>query len=571
MPAQPRPPMRAAATLLATTILLAAPVLAHADAGDLDSSFDGDGKRTLSYGGKDAARAVLVQPDGKIVVAGSGGAGQDFTVSRLHPDGSLDTSFDGDGTAVADFGGNDEAYAAALQPGGEIILAGTSASSYMAVARFRSDGSLDASFDPGGADGPGKKLFNAAGDPSGGATVLVQLDGRIVLAGGGDNGTDGDFDVTRLNPDGSVDSTDFVLADFGGSDGAAAAALQPDGKIVVAGTTNPPPPAPPRMAVARYNVDGSLDATFGGTGKTTFGSGEFVAANAVQVQPDGKLVVAGYGNDGIDFVVTRLNTDGAPDATFGAGGTSTIDFGLIEAAFAALLQPDGRIVVAGYAQPSLIDADFAAARLLPGGALDATFGAGGKTTVPSGAIEFAHAAALQPDGKIVLAGYTQVVGQNVALVRLEGVTPPAAGGGPGAGADRTAPTLSRFSASPRRFRARRGTSAAAKRARRGTKLSLELSERATVRFDALALSTGRRVGTRCRAKTRANSTRKRCVRRTHKGNFSRSLDPGRSRLAFGGRVGKRVLPPGRYTLRATPKDAAGNSGKPRSVALRIVR
>ena len=272
------------------------------------------------------------------------------------------------------------------------------------------------------------------------------------------------------------------------------------------------------MAVARYNRDGTLDDTFGGTGKRTFGAGDIVSAQAVLVQPDGKIVVAGYGNDDIDFVVTRLNSDGTFDTTFGAGGTSAIDFGLVEVAYAALLQPDGKIVVAGMAQPSLTDADFAAARLRPGGRLDTTFSSDGKATSSPARLEIAYAAALQPDGRIVLAGSKQVVGHDVAVARLEGVTPPPAGGGPSAGADRTAPILSRFSASPRRFRS----------GRRGTTLTVELSEPARVRFDAWR-SARVAASARAAASRRASiAGGKRCTLRTRAGGFSRSLAAGRS-------------------------------------------
>jgi len=524
---------------LLAVLALALPTTASAAAGDLDPSFDGDGIRTLNYGGVDAARAVMVQPDGRILVAGSGGSSQDFTLSRLHADGALDNAFAGDGTVAADFGGNDEGRAAALLPDGRIVVVGTTDSmSRMAIARFRPDGSLDTTF-----DGDGKKLFAVGEQPVSPTAIVLQPDGRIVIVG-----CCSESGVTRLNADGSADGTSF--ADAGLSLSPNAVALQPDGKIVVAGDTAAPD-SPSRMAVARYNRDGTLDDT------RTFGAGDIISAKAVLVQPDGKIVVAGYGNDDIDFVVTRLNSDTTFDTTFGAGGTSTIDFGLVEGAYAAVLQPDGKIVGAGVAQPTLTDADFAAARLRPDGRLDTTFGSDGKTTVTSGAIEFAYAAALQPDGRIVLAGSKQVASYDVAIVRLEGVTPPPAGGGPGAGADRTAPILSRLSASPRRFRS----------GRRGTTLTVELSEPARVRFDALLVSTGRRVGTRCRKPTRVNRKRQRCTLHTRAGGFSRSLPAGRSTLAFSGRA----LRPGRYTLRATPTDGAGNTGNRRAIALRIVR
>jgi uncharacterized delta-60 repeat protein len=553
-------------TVALALILLALPAgVAQADAGDLDPTFDGDGKRTVNYGGADRAVEVLVQSDSKILVAGHGGPDENFTVSRLNPDGSLDTVFGDDGTAVADFGGIDMAYAAALQSDGKILVAGTTDSEGMAIARFLPGGALDASFDPGGADGDGKKVFGSR-EQTQISGIVVQPDGRIVVVSSHTVNNNPDFAVTRLKPDGSPDGTSFADADFGGQDTPNAVSLQPNGKIVVAGVTWSP--TSPRMAVARYDVDGTLDETFGGTGKVAFGAGSEVAAKAVRVRPDGKIVVAGYGGALYDVVVVRLNPDGTFDATFGTGGTSEVAFGLfgLEAAYAAALLPDGRIVVAGAVAVSVVDVDFAVARLGPGGALDLTFSADGRTTVGFGAGDFANAVAVQADGRIVVAGATQPA-DDIAVARLEGVTPPPAGGA----GDRTAPILSRFSASPHRFRARRASSAAAKRPRRGTTLTLELSEPATVRFDAFAVSRGRRVGARCRKPTRANRKRRRCTLSTRKGGFSRAVGAGRSKLAFSGRVGKRALSPARYTLRATPKDAAGNSGERRAVALRIVR
>ena len=549
-------PVRRVATVALAVMLLAVPAgVAQAGAGDLDPTFDGDGKRTVNYGGADRAVEVLVQSDSKILVAGHGGPDENFTVSRLNPDGSLDIVFGDDGTAVADFGGIDTVYAAALQSDGKILVAGTTDNEGMAIARFLPGGALDASFDPGGADGDGKKVFGSR-EQAQISGIVVQPDGRIVVVSSHTVNNNPDFAVTRLKPDGSSDGTSFTDADFGAQDTPNTVALQPNGKIVVAGATWIP--TSPRMAVARYDDDGTLDETFGGTGKVSFGAGSEVAAKAVRVRPDGKIVVAGYGGALYDVVVVQLNPDGTFDTTFASGGTSEIAFGLfgLEAAYAAALQPDGRIVVAGAVAVSVVDVDFAVARLQPGGALDPTFSADGRTTVGFGAGDFANAVAVQADGRIVVAGATQPA-NDIAVVRLEGVTPPPAAG---AGADRTAPILSRFSASPRRFRARRGTT-----------LTLELSEPATVRFDAFAVSTGRRVGARCRRPTRANRKRRRCTLSIRKGGFSRTVGAGRSKLAFSGRVGKRALPPARYTLRATPKDAAGNRGGRRAVVLRIVR
>jgi uncharacterized delta-60 repeat protein len=419
---------RGAATIVVVAVLLTAlSGLAHAAPGDLDPTFDGDGIRTFGALGGGGAQAVLVQPDGKLVLAGYGGT--DFAVARLNPDGSSDTSFDDDGMSGADFGGNDFGYAAALQPDGKIVVAGqTDVNNDIAVARFNPDGSLDASFDPGGTDGPGKKTFGSGGFDIANA-VLVQPDGKVVVAGTGN----ADFAVTRLNPDGSFDTSfdgdGTAAADFGGADYGYAAALQPDGRIVVAGQAGDED-----VAVARFNptgpADKTLDTTFSGAGTKRIGYGGFDAARAVLVQPDGKIVVVGYGGPIRKLAVTRLSADGSFDPGFGDGGTAWVDFGGDDIGYAAALQRDGKIVVAG--ERSGDDDDFAIARLQPGGALDTTFSGDGRTTVDFGGADSGSSMALQLNARIVIAGDT-TVGGDFAVARLQGDPPPSGGAGDGSG------------------------------------------------------------------------------------------------------------------------------------------
>jgi len=419
---------RRVATVVSVVVALAASAgVAHAAQGDLDPSFDGDGKTTIDYGGDDYATAVAVQPDGKIVLAGTGTANVDFVITRLNPDGSFDTSFDGDGTVGIDFGGADYAHAVALAPDGRIVVAGgTSVNFAMAVARLNTDGSLDASFDPGGADGPGKRTFGGEDANA----VLVAPDGQIVLAGSG--GPNIDFEVVRLNPDGSFDTSfdgDGTLGiDFGSKDHGRAAALQPDGKVVVAGQTLDNL----GVAVARSNPDGSLDDTFDGTGKKTFGYGGSDSAKAVALQPDGRIVVAGYAGANTAFAVTRLNPDGSFDTSFDGDGTAGIDFGGDDGAYAVTLAPNGKIVVAGVGMGGVGTGAFGVARVQPGGAPDTTFSFDGKTTVDYGGLDYANAVALAPDGTIVVAGRTSV-NRDIAVARLQGEPPAAKGGGPGVG------------------------------------------------------------------------------------------------------------------------------------------
>ena len=413
-------------TIVVVAALLAAPCgLAHAAPGDLDPSFDGDGMRTLGALAGDVARAVLVQPDGKLVIAGYGNA--NFAVARLNPDGSSDTSFDG-GMSGADFGGIDFAEAAVLQPDGKIVLAGhTDMNLDIAVARFNPDGSLDASFDPGGTDGPGKKIFGYGSFDIANA-VLVQPDGKIVVAGTGNN----NVAVTRLNPDGSFDTSfdgdGTAGADFGGVDYGSAAALQSDGKIVVAGQADGQD-----VAVARFNPTGAADKTLDTT--TRIGYGTFVTARAALVQPDGKIVVVGDGGPDRRLLVTRLSSDLSVDPGFGDGGTAWVDFGGDDSGFAAALQPDNKILVAG--KRSGEDDDFAIARLHAGGALDGSFSTDGKALVDFGGDDSGSSVALDGNGRIVVAGDT-TAGNDFAVARLQGDLPPSGGPGPGPGVLRCA-------------------------------------------------------------------------------------------------------------------------------------
>jgi uncharacterized delta-60 repeat protein len=375
--------------------------------GELDTSFSGDGKRTIDFGGIDAANAVLVQPNGRIVVAGSGGASSSFCVARLRSNGALDTSFSSDGKRVVDFGGADEsANGAALQPDGKLVLAGHS-DFRVAVARLNPDGSLDSTF-----SGDGKKLFSW-GAISWAMAVLVAPNGRILL--GGFSGPEGgNVQVARLRANGSLDPTFGVggkaAIDFGGDDFGLAMARQANGRILVAGRSTAA-----GAVVARLVPSGTLDAGFGTQGRVTLPGGG--SAKAVLVQPDQRIVVTGSSSGSEMMTVTRLRPDGSLDPTFGGSGTVTIDFGsLADLGQGAVLQPDGKIVVAGYTQA---DELVAIARLQANGSLDPAFGSGGKATVNFGTATFGNAVARQRNGRIVVAGQ-KTGGDDFAVARLLG-------------------------------------------------------------------------------------------------------------------------------------------------------
>ena len=408
--------------------------------GSTDDSFGSfSSVRTPIGSAGDRGRAVRIDADGKIVVAGYtyNGSNTDFVVARYDADGSLDTGFGGDadddgtldGFATMAIGtGNDEAYAVALDSGGTILAAGYSnngSNDDFALAAFTADGEPAAVL-----DGPGW-LTTAIGSESDQAhAVAIQPDGKIVVAGYSFSGSYRDFAVARYDADGSLDTdfdSDGIATTSIGSfdDEADAMAVQSDGKIVAAGKSNNG--SVWDFALVRYDTDGSLDTGFGTTSSgivtTGIGSGDS-QAKAVAIQSDGKIVVAGISNNGSDddVALARYNTDGSPDTGFGTtnSGTVTTDFNSnTDQADAMAVQPDGKIVVAGISNNGSDD-DFALARYNANGTLDTGFGTSGKVTTAIGSgLDVARAVAIQLDGKIVAAGYfvTDEGSIKIAVVR----------------------------------------------------------------------------------------------------------------------------------------------------------
>jgi uncharacterized delta-60 repeat protein len=264
-------------------------------------------------------------------------------------------------------------------------------------------GSLDASFGSGG-----KVTTDFAGSFDQANALAVQGDGRLVAAGSARFGTSDDFALARYNPDGSLDASfgsgGKVTTDFAaGHDVATALAVQADGKLVAAGYSLDFFGTPLGFALARYHPDGSLDASFGSGGKVL--TGGLDRANALAVQGDGRLVAAGVARSGsIDFALVRYQPDGALDASFGDGGKVLTDFaGGPDRANALVVQADGRLVAAGNSlDSSATPLGFALARYHPDGSLDASFGSGGKVTTSG--LGRANALVVQGDGKLVAAG-----------------------------------------------------------------------------------------------------------------------------------------------------------------------
>jgi uncharacterized delta-60 repeat protein len=374
--------------------------------GDLDTSFAGNGKKAINFGGTDSATAVLVQPDGKILLAGGGGPASSFCAARLRTNGTLDTTFGATGKRKIDFGSPDEsAFGAALQPDGKIVLVGDS-HLQPAVARLNRSGARDSTF-----SADGRKLFSWG--PIGRVQAVIVLSTGKLLLGGFSGPEGGNVQVARMNANGAIDTTfataGIATVDFGGDDFGLAMARQANGRIVIAGRSTAV-----GAVVARLRTTGVLDPDFGDGGRVMIGPG---ILRAVLVQPDRKLIVAGNANNPDEMTVTRLNPNGTLDAGFGDQGTTSFAFGnLANPLDGAALQPDGKIVVAGFSQDLQVTA---VARLTANGALDPAFGTAGKATVDFGVAMFGHAVALQKNGRIVVAG--QLSGtDNFAVARLLG-------------------------------------------------------------------------------------------------------------------------------------------------------
>ncbi|MBL8436329.1 MAG: DUF4347 domain-containing protein, partial [Zoogloea sp.] len=370
-------------------------------------------------GAAERGQAVVVQPDGKILVAGHTGSPADFLLVRYNADGSMDTSFGGgDGivtTAIS--AGDDKAHGLALQADGKIIVVGETATNDkdFAVLRYNADGSLDTSF--GGGDGIVTTDF-AGGSLDVAYRVVVQADGRIVVGGASGSGTT-DFAVARYLADGTLD-TSFSgdgkqTVDFAGSvDEGFGLALDAAGRILQAGSAVVG--SQQDFGVVRYNTDGSLDTSFSGDGKLTTAIGtSWDIAHQVAVQAGGKIVVGGYsGASNNDLSLIRLNDDGTPDGGFGTAGVVTTNLGGNESLWDLALQPDGRIVVVGGGG----DNHLLVARYLADGSADTSFSGDGNLVLSRSSFEILYAVDIAPDGRIVAAGYGSNATEDLAVLRL---------------------------------------------------------------------------------------------------------------------------------------------------------
>ena len=382
---------------------------AFAAPGDFDPTFGTGGQAINTIPGAYASVFPAVQSDGKIVFATSyvnSASNLDFAVMRLNSNGTADTGFGTNGRVIIPFDDffDEQATAVAIQTDGKIIVAGHvqlgSPGYDFGVARLNPDGSLDTTF-----DGDGKLKIPVSNSNDFPYDVAVQTNGKIIIAGKGFNQPNSDASFVRLNTNGSFDTTfngtgKLVLA-IGMNDSIAEIALQPDGKIVAAGTDGAD------FAVVRLNSNGTLDAAFNGTGVATTPVGtQRDEAFSIALQADGKILVAGAANSGSsdEAAIVRYNANGSLDTTFNSDGKVTIDFQPMssEDFKSVLVQADGKIIgVAGGA------GKFNLVRYNANGSLDQDFGTNGVkiATVDNGQ-NGPTKAVLQPDGKLVASGFT---------------------------------------------------------------------------------------------------------------------------------------------------------------------
>jgi uncharacterized delta-60 repeat protein len=412
-------------------------------AGALDTTFDGDGHALVDLGSSaEVAKAVAIQPDGKIVVGGYShdGSKYNFALTRVDASGALDTSFGTGGKVKHALSASQNIINdIALQPDGKIVAVGDSPdqSNDTIVLRYLADGSLDPSFDgdgwvrvPFGTSGP------AAANSDFANAVAIQNDGKIVVAGtfrfGGIIGT-GEIAVARLDSDGSLDSTfsgdGKTLVDLSGTDDSGEdVALQSDGKIVVTGSSGPLGGARD-LGLGRLNPDGSLDSSFGTGGKVVTDVNFLDFANALAIDGAGRIAVAGltttaFGSCCANSIVARYTSAGALDTSFDSDGHKVIDLGSGSESAQSVIAAGDRLLVAGSTFTSTRD-DMAFVRLNGDGTLDTSFDGDGKQVVdltPGFRSDQLFDAALDAAGRLIAVGSSFSTVGDFAIIRLADVT-----------------------------------------------------------------------------------------------------------------------------------------------------
>lgn len=419
-------------------------------AGDLDPGFDGDGWTSTTH--RDGAgwptgihyvTDLLVQPDGRTVVLGQAHSYRKIGLYRYNVDGSLDATFGDGGRVLTDVSPNNEhGDALTLLPDGKYLVAGSSQAQHggtaFTILRYHADGSLDTTF---GDSNSGVVVRDFGMLHSDGNALVVGADGTITVAGSAlhESGTQ-DVMLVRLTPHGTLDDSfgngGVMMADFGGADRAADLRLGSDGSLMVLVRSHIEAQQSEPSYVARFNLDGSVDATFGAGGRVLvdFGNGyEGTTTRDLILLADGQFLVGGGVHQGFGreyaphLAAGRYNADGSLDATFGNGGVAIVsgnDGDLLVGNSYMAVRADGSIVLAGgrrlleYSSTDPAHGDLVVALLDSDGHLDPTFGDSGITTNDLGGQEGVWALAVTPNGNIVVAANNEE--HDVILARYDG-------------------------------------------------------------------------------------------------------------------------------------------------------
>jgi uncharacterized delta-60 repeat protein len=364
-------------TLVAVCLSLMIYTVAWAASGDLDTTFSGDGKIIQSFGGTEhAGTDIAVQADGKVVAVGDKvtATGRDFAIARYNPDGSLDTTFSGDGRQVVNIGVMDQAMGVAIQADGRIVVGGqTCNSDYslcdVAFARLNTNGTLDTSL-----SGDGKVTTNFGSGDNGGGDLSMQGT-KILVVGYSHDATSYNGTVYRYLSNGNLDTTfsgDGILPiNFGAEDYLTGVALY-SGKIYVTGYSQASDFSVSDIITARLNSNGTLDPTFSGDGrvKTNLGTNDYGFDLAIS---GGKVVVVGKSDSNIAIV--QYTATGALDPTFSGDGKLKTNLGLPSPWLTRVVIQAGKIVAVGGAAFSGLLVRYTAA-----GDLDTTFSVDGIVT-----------------------------------------------------------------------------------------------------------------------------------------------------------------------------------------------
>jgi uncharacterized delta-60 repeat protein len=406
-----------------------------AQTGSLDKSFGVDGIVTTKIGVGDAKVAsIALQSDFKIIAAGysSNSRYLEFALARYDSNGSIDSSFGNNGEVITEIGsGNCSIRSLVIQPDGKLVVAGYAPDDSIysfALARYCIDGSLDNSFGTNGI------VITSFGAFSGIFSSVIQVDGKIVAVGftGSSTAPGGSkFALARYNQNGSLDSTfgingKMITAIRNIGDAALSVGIQSDEKIVVSGwsyhsnNTN----EGPDIALVRYNINGILDTTFGVGGKIISEIGESSLARKLNILDEKKILISGstFIGSKSSFVLARYNADGSIDNSFGVNGFVTTSVGTEYNNYAesSVIQPDKKIIVTGFSNNGLKEC-ITLVRYSEDGSLDDLFGNNGiDTTTINSHNSYASAVVMQFDGKILVGGTTRVNNTvaNFALVRF---------------------------------------------------------------------------------------------------------------------------------------------------------